>query len=390
MTYGGVVPAFTAAYSGFVNGDNSSSLTTQSTLTTTGTSSSPAGNYPIKPAGAASPNYSISNHNGTLVISPATLNVSANAQTKPFGAADPALTYAAGGFVNGDNTGVLSGTLSRSPGENVGTYPITRGNLSAGNNYTVNFTGNYLTITTGAQHITWAQNLLVGCSSTTSLQLTATASSGLPVSYSISDPTIATISGSVLTLLRPGTAVVTATQGGNANYAPANPVTDSLFYQSTSLIRQHWDDVIFFDNSSGEYVQWQWYKNGDSIKGATNPYYSESPLNGKYFVIATNRAGQELQTCTLSITPGSAVSGGIKVSPNPIHAGAAVTVISNYSVTALKGATLQVIDLNGKVWQKLSSVQPSQQVTMPSETGIFIINLQLADGQKATVNVLVQ
>jgi hypothetical protein len=390
-TYGGPLPTLTASYIGFVNGDNVSSLTTQATITTTGSSSSPVGNYPITPSGAASQNYKISYHNGTLVINPAPLNVTANPQTKPFGAPDPVFTYISSGFVNGDNASVFTGALSRSPGENAGTYPITRGNLNAGGNYTINYTGANLTITRNAsQKITWTQSLLVGCNSTTTLTLNAKASSGLPVSYSVSDPIIATVSGNVLTLLSPGTAVITATQAGDANFLAATPVNDTLVYESTSLIRQHWNDAIFFDNSDGEYVEWQWYKNGAPVTGDTTPYYFESPLDGQYFVVATNRVGQTIQTCTLSIKTGAAVSGGIKVSPNPIHAGAPVTVVSNYSGSVLQGATLQIIDLNGKVRQKLTSVQPSMQVTMPSEAGIYIVDLQLANGQKASINVLVQ
>jgi hypothetical protein len=391
LTYGSALPALTASYSGFVNGDNASSLTTQATITTTGTSSSPTGNYPITASGAASPNYSIGYHNGTLTINPAALNVVANAQTKSFGAPDPPLTYAASGFVNGDNTGIFTGALSRSPGESAGTYPIIEGNLGAGRNYTINYTGNYLTITKDAsQHISWTQSLLVGCNSSTQLTLTATASSGLPVAYTISDPTIATVSGNILTLLSPGTAVITASQAGNVNYLAAPAVSDTLVYASSSLIRQHWDDAIFFDNSDGEYVEWQWYKNGQAVAGATASYYTENPLNGQYYVVATNRAGQDIQSCTLAIKPGTAASGGIKVSPNPIHAGASVTVTSNYSGSALQGATLQIIDLQGKVRQKLTSVQPSMTVTMPAESGLYIVDLKLANGQEATINVLVQ
>jgi len=391
VTYGSPLPTLTASYNGFVNNDNISSLSSPATITTTGSSSSPAGNYPITPSGAASPNYTISYHSGTLAINPAALNVTANPQTKPFGAADPVFTYVSGGFVNGDNTGVFTGALSRSPGENVGTYPITRGNLGAGANYAINYTGNYLTITKAAsQKITWTQSLLVGCNSSPKLTLNATASSGLPVSYSVSDPTVAAVSANILTLLNPGTAVITATQAGNANYPAATPVNDTLKYESTSLIRQHWNDAIFFDNTDGEYVQWQWYKNGAAVAGAINSYYTESPLDGQYFVIATNRAGQTIQSCTLTIKAGAAAAEGIKISPNPVHAGATVTVISSYSASALQGATLQVIDLTGKVRQKLTSVQPSMQVTMPAETGLYIIDLQLANGQKATINVLVQ
>jgi hypothetical protein len=39
MTYGGVVPALTVSYSGFVNGDNASKLTTPPTVTHAASSS---------------------------------------------------------------------------------------------------------------------------------------------------------------------------------------------------------------------------------------------------------------------------------------------------------------------------------------------------------------
>src|SRR5207302_10463891 len=45
MTYGGTLPVITAGYSGFVNGDSSSNLTTQPVCSTTATKSSPVGTY---------------------------------------------------------------------------------------------------------------------------------------------------------------------------------------------------------------------------------------------------------------------------------------------------------------------------------------------------------
>lgn len=57
--------------------------------------------------------------------------------------------------------------------------------------------------------------------------VSATASSGLPVSFSIvSGP--ATVSGSKVTLTGAGTVTVSANQAGNANYNPATPVTRSF------------------------------------------------------------------------------------------------------------------------------------------------------------------
>jgi len=399
-TYGGAIPPLTAAYTGFVNGDDASSLGTPPSIVTSATSSSPAGAYPITISGAVDSNYKITYKPGTLTINPAALAVTADPQTKVQDSADPALTYTASGFVNGDNTGIITGSLTRAPGENVGKYAITIGSLSAGHNYTINYTGNYLTITAssqppptqppGQQHITWTQNLLVGCNASTKIPLTASASSGLPVIYSVADSTIATVSGNVLTLLRPGRTVITASQPGDAKHAAAQPVTDTLLYQSSSLIRQHWSDVIIFDNTSGNFVQWQWYKNGEAVQGATDPYYSEpSALQGQYYVIATTASGQQIQTCALTLTGDSAAPAGIQVHPNPVKAGAAINVTSNYTAAALQGAILQVIDLSGKVWKEVTSVQPLMQVTMPPAHGICILRLLLANGQMASTNVLV-
>jgi len=390
MTQGGPLPTLTVSYAGFVNGDNASSLTANPMITTTAISSSPAGTYPITASGARDPNYNFVYLPGTLTINSATVQVTANAQTKEYGTPDPTFSYAVGGLPNGENAIIFTGSLSRTPGEDAGTYPITIGSLSAGGNYTISYTGNFLTITKAAQQITWSQSLIVGCNATSQVQLSATASSDLAVTYSVSDTSVATVSGNVLTLLKPGTAVVTVAQAGNANYNAATAVTDTVLFQSTSLITQHWNDAIFFDNSNGDYVQWQWYKNGVAVVGDTAPYYSETPsLNGQYYVIATNKGGQQVQSCTLTITAGAAIAGGIKVSPNPAGKSAVVTVVCNYTVTALQGAVVQIADISGRILQQITNVQPSMQVIMPSANGIYIINLVLANGQRICTNVLI-
>jgi len=68
MPFGGPLPKLTASYSGFVNGDSSSSLTTQPKLSTTATTTSPPGTYPITVSGAVDPNYAITYFSGTLTI----------------------------------------------------------------------------------------------------------------------------------------------------------------------------------------------------------------------------------------------------------------------------------------------------------------------------------
>jgi hypothetical protein len=82
---GGTIPAVTAAYSGFVNGDTATSLTTAPTCSTTATSTSPAAVYPTTCSGAVDPNYTITYVPGTMSLTAAP--VTAPAATPPAAAA---------------------------------------------------------------------------------------------------------------------------------------------------------------------------------------------------------------------------------------------------------------------------------------------------------------
>ena len=61
-------PALTASYSGFVNGDDKSSLVPPVNLATTAATNSPLGDYAITASGAANPNYTITFIAGTLTV----------------------------------------------------------------------------------------------------------------------------------------------------------------------------------------------------------------------------------------------------------------------------------------------------------------------------------
>jgi hypothetical protein len=79
-------------------------------------------------------------------INPYALAVTADAKSKTYGASNPALTYTFGTLQNGDTASVFSGALARAAGEDVGAYAINQGTVSAGNNYTLSYTGANLTI----------------------------------------------------------------------------------------------------------------------------------------------------------------------------------------------------------------------------------------------------
>ena len=110
MTYGGTPPGVIPAYSGFVNGDTPSSLTTQATCSTTATSSSPASppTYPTTCSGAAGPNYTVSYVAGAITVHPAALTVTASSGSMTYGGIKPTVSPAYSGFVNGDSPASLT------------------------------------------------------------------------------------------------------------------------------------------------------------------------------------------------------------------------------------------------------------------------------------------
>ena len=77
------------------------------------------------------------------------------------------------------------------------------------------------------QSIVWQQELSFNLADSPIL-LTAGATSGLPVVYSCGDSSIAYSDGSMLYLLQNGTTTVTASQQGDSDYLPAEPVTKTL------------------------------------------------------------------------------------------------------------------------------------------------------------------
>ncbi len=81
---------------------------------------------------------------------------------------------------------------------------------------------NEASATPGAQTIKFAQPAAqpVGATFTVS----ATASSGQPVTFSTDTPSVCTVTGSTVTTVAPGTCTITASQAGNANYAAASVV----------------------------------------------------------------------------------------------------------------------------------------------------------------------
>ncbi len=151
-TYGEELALGTSEFSTAAGALVGSDTITGVTLTSAGAGSAAAvGNYEVMPSaaiGTGLDNYQVSYVAGELSVGKQTLNITVSPyQSKVYGQPDPALTYLASGFTNGQDESILTGALTRVAGENVGSYAIEQATLSAGDNYSINFTGANFAIT---------------------------------------------------------------------------------------------------------------------------------------------------------------------------------------------------------------------------------------------------
>jgi gliding motility-associated-like protein len=143
-TYGDANPSLSFSYSGLVAGDTE--IDQVPGISTTSSTTSGVGTYPITLTGGADPNYSLTLVEGALEVSSAPLSLAINAATKIYGQADPVYAYSLQGLKGSDTEAVLGGAFSREAGEDPGTYRINQGSLAAGANYNLTVTGASLQI----------------------------------------------------------------------------------------------------------------------------------------------------------------------------------------------------------------------------------------------------
>lgn len=134
---------------------------------------------------------------------------------------------------DGDEKSVIVTTMPRNLPTTV-TYRNSSGVPVNAGNYRViatvddsNYSGaatSILAVARATQTITFAPASPVNLSTNGVINLEATSSSGLPVTYTSSIPAVLAISGSKAYMKKRGSSIITATQAGNTNLAPATSV----------------------------------------------------------------------------------------------------------------------------------------------------------------------
>jgi large repetitive protein len=166
FTYNGLAQSASCAATG-VDGV---SVTGSCTFTYNGSSTEPinVGSYKVMASfTSANPSYTNVNSNGTMTISKAPLTITANGAVYLQGGTFPTLTVNYSGFVDGQTTSVLTGTLkittTATSGSVQGIYPIVPSGLTA-KNYAITYVDGTLAVlsSTGLYGIYHIQNVNSG------------------------------------------------------------------------------------------------------------------------------------------------------------------------------------------------------------------------------------
>lgn len=142
MTYGDRLPTFDVEYVGLKNSETKPAWTTEPTVTTTATTTSNVGSYPIVIANGVAKNYNVTFKQGTLTINKAALIATTLDASREYGDENPNFTFSYSGLKNGEEApewavspSFASPATKTSP---AGTYDITATGGEA-RNYLVQF-----------------------------------------------------------------------------------------------------------------------------------------------------------------------------------------------------------------------------------------------------------
>ncbi len=165
----------------------------------------------------------------TVTVSKATLGITASSHTVAFGAAIPTITPAYSGFVNGEDSSVLSNlvcTTTYTTTTSVGTTGSSCSGTTA-SNYSFAYTAGVITVTQAGQ----TSALTISSTSVTygsTLALTTGGGTGSGLNSFVVDSGPCSVFGSTLSTTAAGTCMVTATKAANGNYLVSSSASTAI------------------------------------------------------------------------------------------------------------------------------------------------------------------
>ena len=174
VIYGAAIPAYTATYAGWTDGDTIKRNDLEGALAfaCTYTAGGDVGTYPITPSGRTSEKYNLSFVAGTLTVTKKSLTLTVTDAEMVYGASAPAFAFTGAGYITGEDATDLTGsavyTVKNSLGETVadlttaasGEYEVHLSGVTS-SNYDLTRVAGTLTVSKAALTLTVASAQMV-------------------------------------------------------------------------------------------------------------------------------------------------------------------------------------------------------------------------------------
>jgi len=235
--------------------------------------------------------------------------------------------------------------------------------------------------------------------------LAATATSTLPVAYSIADATVATVTNGLVHILKAGSTTITAAQAGNDNFSAATAVTATLTVNKAaqtinglSDISKKVGDADFALAATATSTLPVTYSIADATVATVTNGLVHILKAGSTTITATqagndNYSAATAITATLTVIPATGIDQvesntiHLNVYPNPVT----VEVIAVTLSEAGQKAVIHLTDLAGRTLMQQAVSTGSTTATLSIaglSKGIYLIKYTDNEGKRATVKMI--
>jgi hypothetical protein len=322
--------------------------------------------------------------------------------TAPFGVSATASSGLSVSF-NSQTTGICTVSGSTVTLVSVGTCTIQATQAGNSNWAAATPVNQSFQVTQGSQTITFGalSNAAMGTAPTVS----ATASSGLSVSFNSQTTAVCTVSGSTVTLVSVGTCTIQAAQAGNSNWASATPVNQSfqvtqgsqtITFAALSNAAMGTAPTVSATASSGLTVSFNSQTTGvctvsgstvtlvavgtctiQAIQAGNSNWVAATPVNQSFQV---TQGSQTITFGALSNEPmgttpspvSASTSSGLAVSFNSQTTAACTISGPTVTLVSVGTCTIQATQAGNTNWAAAAPVNQSFQVTQGSQTIAFV------------------
>ncbi|MEP1096098.1 MAG: choice-of-anchor D domain-containing protein [Cyclobacteriaceae bacterium] len=222
----------------------------------------------------------------------------------------------------------------------------------------------------------------------TGFDLGATASSGLTVTYSSSDLSVATVSGATVTIVGAGSTTITASQAGDDSYNAAANVSRDLTVNQVSLTATANDQTIDKGDGLPAFtVSYSGFENGEDVtiidsEPTASVSITDSSVPGTYDITLSGGADNNYSftlvngTLTVSEVLGLLEENAIEVYPNPA---------TNFMlINSNEVESMEIYDLNGGL---ILTGYVSKEINVSSlKQGIYLLRLKDKENNLLSIN----